>query len=106
MKMKKKNIEESSIFDDLKDPDFAAQYLEEVLQEDDGLDTFLIAIRNVARANGGMSKVSKITELGRESMYKTLSENGNPQFATLQAILNSVGLRFAVKVNEDEKEAA
>lgn len=104
MEMKKKAIEESLLFDDLRDPEFAAEYLEEMLLEDN-VQSFLIAIRNVAKANGGMSKLSEVTELGRESMYKTLSESGNPQFTTLQNILKGVGLRFSIAVDDDERAA-
>lgn len=93
--MKTKKIEESALFKDLKDLDFAAAYLEEMLAEDD-MQGFLIAVRNVAKANGGMQQLAEETSLGRESMYKALSENGNPQFATLKDILAALGLRFSV----------
>lgn len=52
--MKPKPIEQSSIFEDLKDPEFAAEYLEDMLREDD-FPSFLIALRNVDKANGGDS---------------------------------------------------
>jgi len=100
-----KDIENSLLFDDLRDPEFAADYLEEMLAEDD-LKSFLCAVRNVAKANGGMGRISEEAELGRESMYKTLSENGNPKFITLQAILRSIGLRFSVAVEEAESKIA
>ena len=45
--MKLKPIEESSIFEDLRDPAFAAEYMEEMLREND-FPSFLIALRNVA----------------------------------------------------------
>jgi len=101
--MKLKNISESSLFNDLKDPEFAAGYLEEVMQEG-SLDAFLIALRNVAEATGGLGQLAKATDLGRESMYKTLSEEGNPQFVTVQAILKALGLRLSVTLAD--KEAA
>ncbi len=92
-----KNREESLLFEDLRDPAFAAEYLEEMLEEDD-IESFLHALRNIAKANGGIAKISKKTKLGRESMYKTLSENGNPHFSTLHSILRSLGLRFSIAV--------
>ena len=98
--MKKKKIDDRLLFEDLRDPEFAAGYLEDMLLEND-FDSFLIAVRNVAKANGGMSRLSEITELGRESMYKTLSESGNPQFITLQSILKGIGLRFSVTVDKE-----
>lgn len=93
--IKSQKTEESALFEDLKDSDFAAAYLEEMLAEDD-MQGFLIAVRNVAKANGGMQQLAEETSLGRESMYKTLSENGNPKFATLKDILAALGLRFSV----------
>jgi len=101
--MKLKDISESSLFNDLRDPEFAAAYLEEVMQEG-SLDAFLIALRNVAEAAGGVGQLAKATELGRESMYKTLSEEGNPQFATVQTILKALGLKLLIA--PAEKEAA
>ncbi len=93
--MKLINLSESSIVNDLQDPEFAAGYLEDVLKKGN-MDSFLLAIRNVALANGGMQKLAIRTQLGRESMYKALSEDGNPQFSTLQTILNKMGLRFSI----------
>ena len=103
--MKLKNIEESSLFEELNDPEFAAGYLEEILEEDD-LEGFLIALKNIAKVNGGIGQLSETTGFGRESMYKTLSEAGNPQFSTLQAILKALGLRFSITADEPEEEAA
>ena len=103
--MKLKPIEESSIFEDLKDPEFVAEYLEEMLREDD-FPSFLIALRNVAKAQGGISALSDSTELGRESPFNTLSESGNPRFTTLQVILKRLGLRFSVSPDKPSKEAA
>ncbi len=99
--MKLKNISESSLYSDLKDPEFAAGYLEDVLQEG-SLTTFLIALRNVAEATGGVGQLAKVTELGRESMYKTLSEEGNPQFTTVQSILKALGLRLSITPADQE----
>ncbi len=60
------------------------------------MDTFLVALRNVAKARGGMTELAQATALGRESLYKTLSEQGNPEFRTLQAVLGALGLRFSI----------
>ena len=86
--------------DELKDADFAAAYLEAALEEE-GVETFLAALQNVARANGGMTKLAQATSLGRESMYKALSEQGNPEFKTLNSILHAFGMRFAILRSEN-----
>lgn len=83
----------------LKDHDEAVAYLNEALEEslkgdEESKNLFLIALRNVAEAQGGLSKLAKKTHLGRESLYKTLSENGNPTWNTLLSLVNSLGLNL------------
>ena len=89
---------------ELRDPNFAAGYLEACLQHE-GFETLLTGLKNVAQANGGMTKLAEETSLGRESLYKTLSAQGNPEFRTLEAILSALGMRFTV-VRADTAEAA
>ena len=81
--------------DELREPEFVAAYLSAAL-EYEGLETFFAALGHVAKANGGMTKLAQATSLGRESLYKTLSEQGNPEFRTLSAVLGALGLRFSV----------
>jgi probable addiction module antidote protein len=80
---------------DLQSQDAVALYLEYAL-EDGGMETFLVALRNVTKARGGMTQLAQATEMGRESLYKALSEQGNPEFKTLQAVLGALGLRFSI----------
>ena len=94
-KMELKDITASSVIEDLRDPEFAVSFLEDVLSEG-STPAFLAAIRSVAAANGGMQKISRATKLGRESMYKALSKDGNPQFSTIALILKQLGLRFSI----------
>lgn len=80
----------------LKDQELAALYLEECLRSGD-IDLFKLALKNVADARlGGITALAKVTNLGRESLYKSLSEKGNPKLNTLIAILEATGLRFSV----------
>jgi probable addiction module antidote protein len=53
------------------------------------------ALGDVARARG-MSKIAKAAGLGRESLYKALSAEGNPEFATVLKVLSSLGLKLHV----------
>jgi len=70
------------------------EYLEAVLEEGDpGL--VAAALGDVARARG-MSKVAKAAGLGRESLYKALSAEGNPEFATVLKVIYSLGLKLHV----------
>ena len=87
----------------LQDPELAAEYLSSAL--DGGtLDEFLLALRNVAEAYGGIGNLSEITDLNRQSMYKMLSQEGNPTLASLLTVLNALGI--GLKFTVDDKEAA
>jgi probable addiction module antidote protein len=54
------------------------------------------ALGIVARARG-MSEIAKNAGLNRESLYKALGENGNPEFATVMRIVRALGLTFSVR---------
>ena len=60
------------------------------------MDGFLLALRDVAIANG-MSHIAEKAQLGRQSLYKTLSETGNPQVITLLSLLSAIKLRIVIK---------
>ncbi len=80
----------------LKDPNVAAEYLEEILA-DGNMELFTAALKDVADARlGGVSALSKKTDLNRQQLYKTLSKNGNPRLNTLSEVLRAVGLRVSV----------
>jgi probable addiction module antidote protein len=81
----------------LKDPELAALYLEECLEEGD-MELFTLALKDVADARGGMGYLSEVTHLNRETLYRTLSKNGNPRLDTLHKILGALGLRIGVSV--------
>ena len=88
----------ASLLEDLKDPNEAAEYLTAAL-EDGSLDLFLVALRNVAEAHG-MKKLAEGAQLNRESMYRMLSEEGNPQLSSLTSVLHQLGLRLSVEVGD------
>ena len=54
-------------------------------------------IGDVARARG-MSQIAKDSGLSRESLYKALSTNGNPEFATILKVITALGLKLSVAV--------
>jgi probable addiction module antidote protein len=56
-----------------------------------------VALRTVAEALGGMAVLAERTGLSRETLYRTLSERGNPRLDTLTALLEAFGLRLAVQ---------
>lgn len=73
-----------------------AAYLDAVLEENDP-PLLAAALGDVARAKG-MTQIAQATGLGRESLYKALSLDGNPEFRTVQKVLRSLGLRLRVSV--------
>jgi probable addiction module antidote protein len=95
--MKLKNYK-ADLLKELKDPGFAAAYLEEVIASGDKA-AFLIALRDVVEASGGMTTVARHAHIQRQSLYKALSRRGNPTLTTLQDILKPLGLRVAITRN-------
>ena len=89
---------QESLREDLKDPREAAEYLSAAL-EDGEPEVFLLALRDVAEAHG-MKRLAEGAQLNRESMYRMLSDQGNPQLSSLAAVLQQLGLRLAVQVKE------
>jgi probable addiction module antidote protein len=81
--------------DHLKSDFEVAAYIEAMLEEGDP-SAMPTALRTVADAAGGMAALAKKTGLSRETLYRTLSERGNPRLDTLVVILNAFGLRFSV----------
>lgn len=69
-------------------------YLNEVFAEDDP-QLIAHALGVVARAEG-MSEIAKQTGLTRPSLYKALSENGQPEFATVLKVLRALGLKLKI----------
>jgi probable addiction module antidote protein len=80
----------------LKDEKQALAYLDASLEEDDPR-LFLIALRNVTQARGGVGRIARRAGLNRESLYRTLSTKGNPRVQTLAAILGALGVRLSVE---------
>src|ERR1035438_4241770 len=79
------------------DPDFAAEYLRAALKDEDEPRVFLVALRRVAEAQGGIAKVAKAAGIERESLYRALSARGNPRLSTLVAITKAMGLKLTVE---------
>lgn len=93
--VKTRNYKETLI-ERLKKPHEAAAYLNAALQEDD-LRVFLMALRDVTEAHGGISYLAKETRLNRESLYRTLSKKGNPTILNLFHMLDALGLTLNLK---------
>jgi probable addiction module antidote protein len=79
----------------LETPEDMAGYLEAALEEGDPA-LFAAALGDVARAKG-MSQIAREAGLGRESLYKALRAEGNPEFGTVLKVLRSLGLKLHAK---------
>jgi len=69
-----------------------ALYLEAALEEGDPA-LVAAALGDIARAKG-MAQIARKSGLGRESLYKALSPEGNPEFATVLRVVRALGLRL------------
>ncbi len=72
-----------------------AAYLEAALEEGDA-SLVAAALGDIARAKG-MTEIARQTGLGRESLYKALSPEGNPELATILKVIRSLGLSLHAK---------
>ena len=87
------------LIEHLKDHDEAVAYLNAALEEslkgdEESQHLFLVALRNVAEAQGGVGVLAKKAHVGRESLYKTLSGAGNPKWHTLVSLCVAMGLNL------------
>ena len=87
----------------LKDPEYAAGYLADVL-ESESQEAFLLAVKNVLDARkANITKLSKKTGISRQAVYHALSKRGNPRLSTLNQILKAAGLK--ITFNPDREAA-
>jgi probable addiction module antidote protein len=86
--------EDATIASFKQDPEYAAEYLNTVL--DDGTqEELMLALRRIATAYG-MKDVAETAKLNPKTLYRTLSPSGNPELKSFQAILGAMGMRLAV----------
>ena len=96
---------QTTVFDPAKylknNEDFAA-YLNDAFEQNDPA-LFTLALGDVARAKS-MSKIASDSGLNRESLYKTLSKDGNPTISTVMGVLKAVGVKLQA-VSAQQKPA-
>jgi probable addiction module antidote protein len=78
------------------DPELAAEYLNSVLADGDESD-LMLALRDLSKSYGGVQEVARQAEVNAHTLYRTLSEQGNPELKTLSSILKAMGMRLAVQ---------
>ncbi|BAW95470.1 hypothetical protein NIES970_03760 [[Synechococcus] sp. NIES-970] len=78
--------------DHLETKEDMAAYLEAALEDGDP-NLIIAALGDIARSKG-MTSIARETGLGRESLYKALSFDGNPEFMTVLKVVQALGLRL------------
>ena len=83
-----------NIFEHLKSEEDIRGFLQEVAETGDTSD-FIHALGIAARAKG-MTKIAKKAGVTRASLYKSLSEEGHPQFETVSKVIDALGYKIAI----------
>ena len=79
-----------------KNPKFAAEYLNAILEDGDP-EELLTALRYMAAAFGGVPALARKAELNATTLYRTLSPKGNPELKSLKSLLSAMGMQLAVR---------
>ncbi|TDB54059.1 putative addiction module antidote protein [Photorhabdus luminescens subsp. mexicana] len=88
------------------DPEFARHYLHQAfvdMNEEGGQEAFLMALRHVVEAHGGMAQIADKAGVSRETLYRTLSPKGNPTLKTLHSVIAATGFQFSHLLPETSK---
>lgn len=100
---------EDSVLEMLRDDEaFAIEYLSVALEEIDepgGEDAFLVAIRRLAEARGGMSNLSQSTGLARGNLYRSIAAGGDPKLSTVLKVLQALGISLSKVVTHRTEDA-
>ena len=72
-------------------------YLNVCLEEYSDDPVFIAKVLGTIARARGMSKIAKKTGLSREGLYKALSGDGNPEFATILKVMHALGLKLQAK---------
>jgi probable addiction module antidote protein len=88
--------EEATVESFRKDPAFAAEYLNSILEDGDQ-EELMLALRRMSKAFGGVQKLAEEAELNVNSLYRTLSSKGNPELKSLRAVLRAMGMQLTVR---------
>ena len=79
-----------------KDPVFAAEYLNAILEDGDQ-EELMLALRRMSKAFGGVQKLADRAKLNTNTLYRTLSPKGNPELKSLRAVLRAMGMQLTVR---------
>jgi probable addiction module antidote protein len=88
--------EEATVESFRKDPAFAAEYLNSILEDGDQ-EELMLALRRMSEAFGGVQKLAAEAQLNANTLYRTLSPKGNPELKSLRAVLRAMGMQLTVR---------
>jgi probable addiction module antidote protein len=91
------NITDWDSAEHLKTDDEIQAYLEACLEEAGDDPAFLLQGLGVVARAKNMSKLARDTGLTREGLYKALSADGNPSFATVVKVAGALGFKLSIK---------
>jgi probable addiction module antidote protein len=103
--MTKTTSYQKDLIESLKNHSEAAAYLNAAIEHGDRA-VFLLALRNVVEANGGMAEVAEKANLSRESLYRMLSKRGNPEIKSLLSLLRAMGFKLSIEAEAHLGSAA
>lgn len=89
------------------DPEEAYAYLQAAMddfEEDGNTEALLLALRTVTEAKGGVPELARRTKMEKMTLYKALSEKGNPRLSTIGSILHGLGYKLTVAPAEQQAE--
>jgi probable addiction module antidote protein len=87
----------------LDDSESIAAYLSDALESED--PAFVADALGVAARARGMSEIAREAGVSRESLYRSLSTDGNPEFATVLRVLRALGLQLSATPVRRRKSA-
>lgn len=99
MVVKQKKSYQEDLIESLKNPKEAAAYLNAAIEEGDR-ELFLLVLRNIAEAQGGILAIAEKAHLNRKNLYRLLSNRGNPEIKSLMTLLRTMGLALTVKAQK------
>ena len=82
------------VMEHMDNEDFISEYLKAAFESGD-IPEITRALADVARARN-MTDLAAKMGISRQGLYKTLSENGNPEFATIQKLVTALGLQMSI----------
>lgn len=91
------------LIQDLKDPESAQSYLQEILNEyykDKDIDLFVHCLKPLIKAQGSVAKFAEKVGINRTYLYKIFNNKVKPEFHTLVNILDNLGFELAVKTKK------